>query len=45
LNQNKQPSEAEIDASMAGNICRCGTYNKIKDAIKVAATREAGSGQ
>lgn len=45
LNQNQQPSEAEIDASMAGNICRCGTYNKIKDAIKVAATREAGSGQ
>ena len=32
-----KPSDAEIDAAMAGNICRCGTYNQIKAAIKDAA--------
>jgi isoquinoline 1-oxidoreductase alpha subunit len=37
LAKNKKPSDAEIDAAMAGNICRCGTYNHIRDAIKDAA--------
>ena len=32
-----RPSDADIDAAMAGNICRCGTYNQIKAAIKDAA--------
>jgi isoquinoline 1-oxidoreductase alpha subunit len=32
-----KPSDADIDAAMAGNICRCGTYNQIKAAIKDAA--------
>jgi isoquinoline 1-oxidoreductase alpha subunit len=31
------PSDADIDAAMSGNICRCGTYNQIKAAIKDAA--------
>ena len=31
------PSDAEIDAAMAGNICRCGTYQRIRRAIHVAA--------
>ncbi len=31
------PSDADIDAAMAGNICRCGTYVRIRDAIKKAA--------
>ena len=31
------PSDAEIDAAMAGNICRCGTYVRIRNAIKKAA--------
>ncbi|SAK85443.1 2Fe-2S iron-sulfur cluster binding domain-containing protein [Caballeronia fortuita] len=31
------PSDADIDAAMAGNICRCGTYNRIRAAIKQAA--------
>jgi isoquinoline 1-oxidoreductase alpha subunit len=31
------PSAAEIDAAMAGNICRCGTYNRIRAAIRAAA--------
>jgi isoquinoline 1-oxidoreductase alpha subunit len=32
------PTDADIDAAMAGNICRCGTYLRIRDAIKRAAT-------
>jgi isoquinoline 1-oxidoreductase alpha subunit len=35
---NKNPSDADIDAAMSGNICRCGTYPRIKAAIKDAAT-------
>ena len=34
---NTSPSDADIDAAMAGNICRCGTYVRIRDAIKRAA--------
>jgi isoquinoline 1-oxidoreductase subunit alpha len=34
---NANPSDADIDAAMAGNICRCGTYVRIREAIKRAA--------
>src|SRR5216110_3137309 len=37
LAKNKRPSDADIDASMSGNICRCGTYQRIREAIKEAA--------
>ena len=37
LNTNSNPSDEEIDAAMNGNICRCGTYTRIKAAIKTAA--------
>jgi isoquinoline 1-oxidoreductase alpha subunit len=37
LDKNKNPSDADIDAAMSGNICRCGTYPRIKAAIKDAA--------
>lgn len=37
LNQVPQPSDEDIDVIMSGNICRCGTYNKIKAAIKKAS--------
>jgi len=37
LNQNPHPSDEEIEAAMNGNICRCGTYTRIKAAIKTAA--------
>jgi isoquinoline 1-oxidoreductase alpha subunit len=40
LASNPQPGDAHIDAAMAGNICRCGTYHRIRAAIKFAA-REA----
>jgi len=38
LEGNKNPSDADIDAAMNGNLCRCGTYPRIKAAIKDAAT-------
>lgn len=38
LSKNASPSDADIDTAMAGNICRCGTYARIKAAIKQAAT-------
>ena len=41
LSTNKNPSDADIDAAMSGNICRCGTYNRIRAAIKQAARKEA----
>lgn len=37
LNSNPNPSDQDINNSMSGNICRCGTYNRIRDAIKQAA--------
>jgi isoquinoline 1-oxidoreductase alpha subunit len=37
LTRNKAPSDADIDAAMSGNVCRCGTYNRVRAAIKVAA--------
>ena len=37
LAKNKNPSDADIDAAMSGNLCRCGTYGRIKAAIKDAA--------
>ena len=42
LAQNAQPSDAEIDAAMGGNICRCGTYQRIRAAIHRAAALKAG---
>jgi isoquinoline 1-oxidoreductase alpha subunit len=38
LSRNGNPSDADIDAAMAGNLCRCGTYTRIRAAIKQAAT-------
>jgi len=37
LNTIPNPDDADIDAAMAGNICRCGTYLRIREAIKAAA--------
>ncbi len=37
LASNSNPSDEDIDAAMRGNICRCGTYTRIKKAIKTAA--------
>jgi len=37
LQGNSDPSDADIDAAMSGNLCRCGTYLRIRKAIRVAA--------
>jgi len=37
LSSNPTPTDADIDAAMAGNICRCGTYHRIRNAIHAAA--------
>ncbi len=42
LKQNPKPSDAEIDAAMSGNICRCGMYQRIKKAIHRAADATGG---
>ena len=39
LKTNSNPSDEEIDRAMTGNICRCGTYTRIKTAIKTAAAQ------
>jgi isoquinoline 1-oxidoreductase alpha subunit len=41
LAKTPKPSDAEIDAAMNGNICRCGTYQRIHRAIKRAAGVQA----
>jgi isoquinoline 1-oxidoreductase subunit alpha len=37
LDKNAQPSDAEIDDALKGNICRCGTYQRIREAVHLAA--------
>lgn len=44
LASNPHPSDADIDGAMAGNICRCATYVRIRQAIHRAATTLAASG-
>ena len=41
VRSNTNPSEAEIETGMAGNICRCGTYNRIKKAVANAIANPA----
>ena len=41
LSQNPSPSDKDIDTAMHGNLCRCGTYIRIKAAIKTAAAKMA----
>ena len=40
ITENAHPTDAEIDAAMSGNICRCGTYERIKKAIKRASASQ-----
>jgi isoquinoline 1-oxidoreductase alpha subunit len=42
LKDTPKPTDADIDSSMSGNICRCGTYPRIRAAIHLAATRGTG---
>jgi len=42
LQSNPEPSDADIDAAMAGNLCRCGTYGRIRKAVHQAARSQRG---
>jgi len=44
LRENSSPSDADIDDCMTGNICRCGTYQRIRRAIHLAAKMKAEGG-
>jgi isoquinoline 1-oxidoreductase subunit alpha len=44
LKQKPKPTDADIDSAMKGNICRCGTYQRIREAIKLAANKTTSSG-
>ena len=44
LARNPRPTDADIDDAMSGNICRCGTYVRIREAIKLAAQTSAKGG-
>ena len=43
LEKNAKPSDAEIDDALKGNICRCGTYQRIREAVHVAAKLQGAS--
>ena len=43
LSETPAPSDDDIDSAMAGNICRCGTYMRIREAIKTAAKSNGGA--
>ena len=45
IDATPEPSDADIDQGMSGNICRCGTYVRIRDAIKQAAKAAAATGK
>jgi isoquinoline 1-oxidoreductase subunit alpha len=45
LKKTPHPTDAEIDAAMSGNICRCGTYPRIRAAIHMAAGARAATGR
>jgi isoquinoline 1-oxidoreductase alpha subunit len=44
LRENPHPTDADIDDAMSGNICRCGTYQRIRKAIHLAATMQKEGG-
>ena len=39
LQRNPKPNDREIEQALSGNICRCGTYHRIRDAVKLAAQK------
>jgi isoquinoline 1-oxidoreductase subunit alpha len=39
LDLNSEPTDDQIDAAMSGNLCRCGSYPRIREAVKTAATK------
>ena len=43
LRRTPKPTDAQIDEAMSGNICRCGTYTRIRTAIKQVAAKQGGA--
>lgn len=43
IERNPNPTDADIDAAHSGNICRCGTYHRIRKAVKLAAEMKKGN--
>jgi isoquinoline 1-oxidoreductase subunit alpha len=43
LKRNAKPTDAQIDEAMSGNICRCGTYVRMRNAIKQVASQQGGA--
>ena len=43
LSENLEPTDADIDEAMSGNLCRCGTYPRIRAAVKTAAQTMKGA--
>jgi isoquinoline 1-oxidoreductase alpha subunit len=43
LAENPNPTDADIDEAMSGNLCRCGTYSRIRNAVKTAAVKMQGA--
>ena len=43
LKKKPKPTDSEIEAAMSGNICRCGTYQRIRQAIKIASGQKTGA--
>jgi isoquinoline 1-oxidoreductase alpha subunit len=43
LRRTRKPSDAEIDEAMSGNICRCGTYTRIREAVRRAVAAQGGA--
>jgi isoquinoline 1-oxidoreductase alpha subunit len=43
LTENSEPTDADIDEAMSGNLCRCGTYPRIRAAVKTAAQTMKGA--
>ncbi|MBL7818314.1 MAG: (2Fe-2S)-binding protein [Saprospiraceae bacterium] len=39
LKKNPKPSDADIETALSGNLCRCGTYHRIKEAVKLASKK------
>jgi isoquinoline 1-oxidoreductase alpha subunit len=45
LRENPHPTDSDIDDAMSGNVCRCGTYQRIRSAIHLAAQMKGGGGK
>ena len=43
LEKKPDPTDAEIDGALSGNVCRCGTYNRVREAIHLASRLKRGA--